>query len=45
MQILACNWYIFKSIIISFFQIQNTNRLSEDIEDSKFDYYLNSPNF
>ena len=27
-QILANNWYIFKCFIISFFQIQNTIRLS-----------------
>ena len=43
-QILTYSWYIFKSFIKSFFQIQNTIRLSKDIDDSRFDYYLNSPN-
>ena len=44
-QILAYNWYIFKSFIKSFFQIQNTVRLSQDNNDGcNFDYYLSSPN-
>ena len=43
-QILAYSWYIFKSFIKSFFQIQNTFGLSWDIDDCKFDHYLNSPN-
>ena len=43
-QILANTWYIFKSFVKSFFQIQDTIRLSKDIEDCKFDCYLNSPN-
>ena len=41
-QILAYSWYIFKSFIKSFFQIQNTIRLSWDIDDCRFDHYLNS---
>ena len=43
-QILVYNWYIFKIFIRPSFQIQNTIRLSLDIEDSKFNHYLNSPN-
>ena len=43
-QILAYSWYIFKSFIEFFFRIQNTSRLSEDIDDCKFDHYLNFPN-
>ena len=37
-QILAYSWYIFKSFIKSFFQTQN-------MDDCKFNHYLNSPNF
>ena len=42
-QIIAYSWYIFKSFIKSFFQIQNIINLSSDVDDCKFDHYLNSP--
>ena len=35
---------MFLCLIKSFFEIQNTSRLSKYIDDCKFDHYLNSPN-
>ena len=43
-QILTYSWHIFTGFIVSSFQIQNTIRLSYDLDSCKFDHYYNSPN-
>ena len=44
-QIFVQSWYIFNNFIKSVFQIQNTIRLFQNIDQCQFDHYLHSPNY